>query len=476
MIKFGTDGWRAIMDREFTVDRVAMVAQAIANYLVERNLGSRVIVVGYDTRRNSRLYAETAASVLCGNNIAVLLPVRDLPTPVVAYTIKYRGLGGGIMLTASHNPPAYNGIKFIPETAMPALPVVTDAIERNIGILTLESVKKIELQEAKSRGLLLEFDAFQDYRKHVLGLVDTALIRNAGLRIVHDALFGTSRSYLPTLLSDAGCEVIEIHNWADPVFGGMEPNPEERFLGKLKRVVVERGANFGVANDGDADRIGVVDEHGTYIHPNVVFSLLASYLAGRVKRKGAIVRSIATTHLVDRIAESHGLELIETPVGFKWLAKAMIEKNGLIAGEESGGVCFSGHVAEKDGLLTALFLAEMIAANGKPLSQLVLDLKKRYGDLFFDRISIAFQEEKMPKLIERLKLQVPREIAGLEVVDISTLDGLKLTLKGGAWLLIRPSGTEPVVRIYGEAASAEILNKILAEGKRFVMEGVDRGI
>jgi len=204
----------------------------------------------------------------------------------------------------------------------------------------------------------------------------------------------------------------------------------------------------------------------------LVFSLLASYFACK-PLKGAIVRSIATTHLVDRIAESHGLELIETPVGFKWLAKVMIEKNGLIAGEESGGVCFRGHIVEKDGLLTGLFLAEMVATAKKSLSRLIRDLKERYGDLFFDRIAIAYQVEKRHKLIEKLKLQVPREIAGLEVMHINTLDGLKLILKGNAWLLIRPSGTEPVVRIYGEAASEEILNKILAEGTRFVMEGVD---
>ncbi|MEM2991341.1 MAG: phosphoglucomutase/phosphomannomutase family protein, partial [Halobacteria archaeon] len=197
------------------------------------------------------------------------------------------------------------------------------------------------------------------------------------------------------------------------------------------------------------------------------------YVAGTASSsEGDIVRSIATTHLADKIAEAHGIGLIETPVGFKWLAKAMIEKNGLIAGEESGGVCFRGHVAEKDGLLTALFLAEMIAAAKKPLSQLVLDLKKRYGDLFFGRISVGFQTREIQRLIEKLKLQVPREIAGYEVVSISTLDGLKLTLKDGAWLLIRPSGTEPVVRIYGEAASVEILNKILAEGRQLV-EGVD---
>ncbi len=469
MIKFGTDGWRAIMDCEFTVERVALVAQAIADYLIQRGFGSREVIVGYDTRRNSRIYAETVCSVLSGNNIRILLPKRDIPTPLVAFTIMDRRLGGGIMITASHNPPEYNGIKFIPEKGAPALPGVTDAIERNIR--SSSSVRKIEFQDARTCGLVAEFDPFHKYRRHIIEMVDVSSIRNTRMKIVHDALFGTSRGYLPSLLKDAGCEVVEINNYEDAFFGGGQPNPDEKYLGKLRASVVEHSANFGVANDGDADRIGVVDEYGNFISSNMVFSLLADYFASKKGlEKGAIIRSVATTHMVDRIAESHGLELVETPVGFKWLAKAMFEKDGLIAGEESGGACFRGHVAEKDGLLTALFLAEMVAASKKSLSHLLLDLKEKYGGLFFGRIGVEYPANKLKGIVEKLKMRTPESIAGLRVTNVNTLDGLKLTLEDGSWLLIRPSGTEPLIRIYCEATGNRNLEKILAEGKKFLME------
>ncbi|MGI9953201.1 phosphoglucomutase/phosphomannomutase family protein [Moorellaceae bacterium AZ2] len=462
-IKFGTDGWRAITADEFTFANVRHVAQAVADYLLETT-SNRQVVIGYDHRFLAEHFAAAAAEVLAGNGFTVLFPEKALPTPVTAYAIKAHGTAGALMFTASHNPPEYNGVKFIPAYAGPATPEITGAIEKRLG--GPSTIRRKELAAARQEGLVRTFDPKESYLHHLLSLVDGEAIRGARLRVVVDPLYGAGTGYLETLLTSLGCEVKVMHNWRDPLFGGKLPDPCARVLEELAARVKEEGAHLGLALDGDADRFGVVDADGSYITANQVLFLVLAHLVEGKGLRGLVARTVATTHLLDRLAGAHGLEVEETPVGFKYIGQALLHKGCILGGEESGGLSIRGHIPEKDGILAAALVTEIRAEYGRPLKEVLSGLMGRYGPLFSERLDLHVTPETKERVLKQLSSYEPKELGGQTVTGRLTVDGLKLLMADGSWALIRPSGTEPLFRLYVEAPSNESLHRLQQEIRR----------
>jgi len=448
-IAFGTDGWRATLD-EFTDDRVRMVAGAVATHL-DREGVEGAVGIGYDARETSRGFAESVAGVLRANGRDVLLPERDCPTPLLAWAIVDRGLAGGVMITASHNPPEYNGVKFIPEDGAPALPTVTESIEAGLG-------EPDPLPEAEW-GTVEGADFVAPHAEQARSLVDADL---SGLTVAYDAMHGSGRGVTDALLESAGATVERVRCERDPEFGGTPPEPSEEYLGPLIDAV-EAGADLGVANDGDADRIAVVTDRGV-LDANLFFAALYDYLLE--SDAGPAVRTVSTTFLIDRIAEAHGQTVAETPVGFKWVADAMAEHDALAGGEESGGFSVRGHVREKDGVLMGLFAAAMEAA--EPIDDRVDRLRAEYGAIYQDRVSVDCPDAEKARVIGAIGEALPDSIAGVAVEDVNDADGYKALLADGSWLLVRPSGTEPKLRIYAEAGSEDRVAGLLEAGRGIV--------
>ncbi len=462
-IKFGTDGWRAVMCDTFTFTNVRLVVQAIAGYLRAHYPAEKGVLVGYDSRFLAERFADEAARVLAANGIRALVTAEDAPTPVVAHAVTVRKAAGALMFTASHNPPEYNGLKFIPDYGGPAAPEITREIEERLEeVLSRGQVHQLSREEANDRGLIEKIDPRPDYLRHLSGLVDFGLIRNAGLRVIYDPMYGTGRHYLGQILADAGCQVRVIHGQRDPLFGGLNPEPTEEQLAELIGLVKGGEADLGLATDGDADRFGVIDSQGRYITPNQVISLLLAHLANKGE-KGGVVRTVATTHLIDRLAAKYGLAAYETPVGFKHVCQLMREKPILIGGEESGGLSVGRHIPEKDGILACLLVAELRAAAKKPLTQILGELMREVGASFSRRIDVHLPEERKRAVIDKLKANPPRELGGQAVTGVSAIDGVKVSLEDGSWFLARPSGTEPLLRIYVEAGNEDLLQRRIAE-------------
>lgn len=460
-IKFGTDGWRAIMAREFTFDNVKIVTQAIARYILAHGMAERGVVIGYDNRFLSEHFAGAAGEVLAGNGIPVFITNRATPTPATAFAVKHRGAAGAVMLTASHNPPEYNGIKFIPEYAGPALPYITDELERYVNELAeTGTYKELDLAKGKEKGLVHYIDPFEDYVAHLKTVVDMDGIRQAGLQVVVDPMFGAGIGYLDRVLMDAGCRVEVIHGYRDALFGGSMPEPSAKVLTELRERVVAGGAHLGLAMDGDADRFGIIDRDGSYINANQVLYLLYRHLIKNRGIKGPVARSVATTHMLDKIAAAHGLAVDETPVGFKYIGESMMKKGSVLGGEESGGLSITGHIPEKDGILAAVLIAELVAAEKKSLGEILADLDREYGALLSERLDIHCTQEIKERVLADLQELAPPEIAGLAVNKVNAIDGKKIVLADGSWLLIRASGTEPLFRIYVETDSTEKLRQI----------------
>ncbi|HBT47831.1 MAG TPA: phosphoglucomutase [Peptococcaceae bacterium] len=459
-IKFGTDGWRAITADEFTFFHVRQVAQAVADYLLETT-SNRQVVIGYDHRFLAEHFASAAAEVLAGNGFTVLFPPQALPTPVTAYAIKTYGAAGALMFTASHNPPEYNGVKFIPAYAGPATPDITGAIEKRLG--ESPAVRRKELAAARQEGLVRSLDPRETYFDHLLSLVDGSSIRQAGLKVVVDPLYGAGIGYLETLLASLGCEVKVLHNWRDPLFGGKLPDPSAAVLEELAARVKEEGAHLGLALDGDADRFGVVDADGSYLTANQVLFLVLAHLVEGKGLRGPVARTVATTHLLDRLAGAYGLRVEETPVGFKYIGQALLHKGCILGGEESGGLSIRGHIPEKDGILAALLVAEARARYGRPLKEVMSELMERYGPLFSERLDLPVTPSAKERVLKELTSFEPEELGGHPVAGRSTVDGLKVVLADGSWALLRPSGTEPLFRLYVEASSKEKLRRLQEE-------------
>ncbi len=461
-IKFGTDGWRAIMAEEFTFPNVRLVAFAIAKYVKDSQKASKGVVIGYDTRFLSDKFAETCARVLLGADIKVILLERDAPTPVTAFTVVNRNAAGAIMLTASHNPPYYNGIKFIPEYGGPASPQITAQIESNLlTIMPNEKILEKSIEKGIAEKMLEKVEPSEDYFKKITELVDFETIRKSKMSVAYDPIYGTGRNYVDALLVRNNIDVRVIHNMRDPLFGGGMPEPSVEYLSQLTSIVKDNKLALGLATDGDADRFGVIDSLGVYMTPNQLISIIFLHLIKRRKFQGAVVRSIATTHLIDRIAEKFDIPVYETPVGFKYICEKMLAENIIIGGEESGGLSILGHIPEKDGILANLLACEVAAIENKPLSIVYKNLLDEYGEVYTDRINIHLKsEEQKNSIMHKLKIDPPSFIMNVKVNSINDIDGYKFLLKDGSWVLVRASGTEPVLRIYIEGTSKDMLRKL----------------
>lgn len=460
-IKFGTDGWRAVIADEFTFANVAKVAQAIADYYQTQPDKEKGLVVGYDARFLSKEFAQEMVEVLAGNGIFVILSSEDIPTQSISFVIEARELAGGAIVTASHNPPKFNGIKIRASFGGSAPTQVTERIEALLG---KHKVRKLSLKEAGKKGLIKIEDLTGGYLKKVESFLDKDLIRKAHLRIVHDSMFGVGDGFIEKLLAKSECEVITIHHKYNPGFGGLNPEPIEKNLEDLKRKVREVGAALGIATDGDADRVGVVDDKGRYLTPHQVFSLLLLYLVEERKMRGGVVKTVSLGYQPERIAREFALSLDEVPVGFKYVCHKMQEKDILLGGEESGGYGFRDYLMERDGILSSLLFVEMVTKIDKPLSLILNNMEDRFGASFFKRIDFEEVGVSKPKMIKKLLSSAPSSLGGVPLREIKTIDGIKFIMKDDSWLLIRPSGTEPKVRVYAEATNEAGLNRIIEEG------------
>jgi phosphoglucomutase len=464
MIKFGTSGWRGVIGEDFTFEKVRVATQGIANYLRKTGQKGTGVLVAYDTRFLSEKFASEAAKTLAFNGIRAFLCTRDVPTPCAAYETVRRKALGAINFTASHNPPEYNGLKFSTSTGAPALPEVTRAIEREIHAVE-ERNEPLDIYE--KRELIEEIDPKDRYLEGLRQKIDVDVIRDSGIRIAIDALYGTSRDYLDYFLLESGVEVKIIHNYRDPYFGGFSPECNEKNLGELRKIVSADKFDVGLATDGDADRFGIVDERNRFVSANTIIALLALYMKRERKIPGGLARTVATTHLLDVIARKLDVACYETPVGFKYIGELILQDLVALGGEESAGLSIRGHLPEKDGVLACLLVAEMLARTRKTLTQLTDEMHREFGPYFSKRYDLKLTPALREKLAARLA-NPPSEMAGLTVRDVNTTDGVKLIFDENTWLLFRSSGTEPVARIYAEACSPKDLKRLLDAGKKFV--------
>lgn len=463
-IKFGTDGWRAIIARDFTFENCRIVTQGIASYINSKNLTKKGIVIGYDNRFMSEDFARECAQVMAGNGIKVYLLKKATPTPVTAFAIREVDASGAIMLTASHNPPEYNGIKFIPEYAGPALPDVTDVIEEQVNKVKEQGkIYELCVNEAIKLELFKEIEVNAQYTNHLWKIIKPEFFKLRPLKVVIDPMYGVGIGYLEKMLSELGCEVRTINNYRDPLFGGAMPEPTDYWLGDLKRAVVSYNADIGLATDGDADRFGIIDKNGEFVSANRFMYILLDHLLKTRAYKGPVARSIATTHMLDKIAKKNGLAIIETPVGFKYVGECLREKGCILGGEESGGLSVFGHIPEKDGILACLLAVELLAYTGKSMAELTAELEEEYGAIISERLDIKVDVMAKEKITAKLNDYIPRTIAGITVDHHSTLEGNKIVLEDGSWVLIRSSGTEPLFRIYVETNSEAQLREIQCE-------------
>lgn len=473
-IRFGTDGWRAVIAEQFTMENVRIVAQAIATYTIENQLQEQGIIVGHDTRFMGRAFAKEVASVLAANGISSYLVNEPTPTPVVAFGVKHFATSGAVMITASHNPPHYNGIKYIPDYAGPATNQITTRLEQLIHeVMQSHKVKQVRLEEAAAKRKLQYIYLRPHYEAHLRRMIRFDVLKEANLHFVVDPMHGAGIGYVSSILKEHGLRVSTIRDFEDPMFGGELPEPNEKHLTELKEEIRHLGADIGLANDGDADRFGVVDANGRYVPPNQVLALLAHHLVKNRGQTGRIVRTVATTHLLDRIAKQNGLVSVETPVGFKYIGSEMMAGDVLIGGEESGGCSIIGHIPEKDGILTNLLIAEMCAWEKKGIGQILLELHQEYGNLFSTRLDLKTRENT--EWLTRIKEKPPAHIGPYPVRRVDQKDGIKLLLDKEQWLLIRPSGTEPLVRIYCEAGSDEELELLKETVADWFAELIDEG-
>jgi len=462
-IHFGTSGWRAIIAEDFTFANVKRACQAIAMYLRHHSLQKKGVVIGFDNRFHSEVFAELAARVLTGNNVRVFMVPEPVPTPALAVEIRKRDAGGGINFTASHNPAEYHGLKFSTGDGAPALPEVTAAIEA-----FLQEVKKVEmmdLEEAEQKKLYSTISVKENYFATLREIVDFEAIRKAQLKIGYDPLYGVGMGYLDQLLKEEGIEVMMLHDWRDPFFGGKSPEPDVEQLAELKELVLNNSLNIGISNDGDADRFGILDEKGRYLSSNQVLVLLALHLIKHKKKSGSIVRTLATTHLLDKIAAAFEREPYEVPVGFKYIGELILKREIVIGGEESGGLSIGGHIPEKDGILACLLCLELLAYEQKPISQILAEIYQTYGYFYNDRIGVQLTPEFKETIRDILAHEHPKTLMKQKIEKFDTRDGLKMTLANGNWLLIRFSGTEPKARVYAEAGSETEMKMLLEEGK-----------
>ncbi len=477
-IHFGTDGWRAVISDTFTFDNLRILAQAIADAVSSDHWDKsgnggqtpdpKKIVVGFDTRFLSDRYAGEVARVLAGNGFTVLLANSDAPTPAISFAVKHHCAIAGIMITASHNAPRYNGVKLKGAFGGSALSEQCRRVE--IYITDNEHQARgpnlMDFKKAREANLIQKFNPLPAYFDHLRTLINTDVISENPQRLVVDAMYGSGRGVIKSFLQGTGCEVAEIRGEMNPGFGSVHPEPIAKYLGPLASAVSSGMGNFGVVTDGDADRIGAMDERGTFVDPHKIFALSLQYLVEKRGWSGAVVRTVSTTRMIDRLAKRYGLKLYETPVGFNHIADHMMSEDVLIGGEESGGISFKGHIPEGDGPAMGLLLVEMIAASGKTLNGMVNDLLNDVGPAFYERTDLRLSRPvAKAEMTGFLTKQAPAEIGTEKVIEISQQDGIKYIMSDDSWLLIRPSGTEPVLRVYAEGRSQEMVKALLEYGE-----------
>ena len=452
-IKFGTDGWRAIIGDEFSFDNVRLCAQGISNYLLITEDIPDPVIIGYDTRFGSERFAQAIAEVLYGNGIPVILCDGPAPTPVVSYNLIYRECSSGIVVTASHNPMEWNGIKFKPGYGGSASPEIVSQIEDEISKLKSEvDIIQGSLTKAVQEGMIEVYDPDPPYLNHIAGKIDLKEIRNAGINVVVDSMHGAGAGYLSQLLSGGTTKIFEIRDEVNPSFPNMtQPEPIDDNLAPLKNAIQDHNADVGIAMDGDADRLGLVDEYSEYISTLHAFALITLHTLENLNQEGPIVKSITMTSMIDTLARKHNLPVFETPVGFKYLGQVMMEEDAILAGEESGGYGFKGHIPERDGILSGLMILDMMTKTGKNPSELISDLESEVGPHHYDRQDIELAQLNRAQIEETLKTKKPRSIANLSVTEVDERDGFKYFLEDGSWCLIRFSGTEPLIRLYAES-------------------------
>lgn len=462
-IRFGTDGWRGVIAREFTFDNLSMVAQATMDYFMEQGLADRGLVVGYDRRFLSRQFAERTAEVAAGNGIRVHLTDGTAPTPAISWAVHQLQAGGGIMITASHNPPEYNGFKIKESFGGSARPSTTRAVEEVVARNNAAGrpVQALPLSEALAKGLVQYYDAADAYRRQLARYVDLEVIRAANLKIAVDPMYGAGAGFFPELLPGT----VEIHSDSNPGFAGRPPEPTPDHLIELAELVKRGGFRAGLALDGDADRIGAIDENGEFFSSHMIFTVILRHLLERRGMRGGVVKTVSTTRMVDLLCEKFSLELFETPIGFKHICELMLDNDILMGGEESGGLGVKGHIPERDGILLGLLLLEAMALSGKGLRQLLNEIMDDIGHFFYRRLDLPIDNGAKEQLIATLRTGGIGEIAGKTVARENFRDGFKYIFSDGAWLLIRPSGTEPVLRLYSEAESLEVVEELLTAGR-----------
>ncbi|MDI6693155.1 MAG: hypothetical protein QMD76_07620 [Anaerosomatales bacterium] len=456
-IRFGTDGWRAVIADGFTYENLRRVADAAGRVFAEDRPGG-VIIVGYDTRFEAGAFAQAAAEVLAAHGLKVRVSDRPLPTPALCWSVAHSEAAGGVMLTASHNPAKYLGFKLRMEDGGASPVSFTDRVEAAL---------RDEAPDA--RGKFETVDLVGPYVEALRSFVDADAVRAAGLRVVVDPLYGAGQGYLAETLTALGVEVTEIHGERNPGFGGLHPEPIPPHIDAMRRAVADGGFDAGFATDGDADRIGACDRTGAFVNPHRILALVTRHLVEGRGMRGRVVKTLSTSVLVDRIAQHLGLEVATTPVGFKWIYEQMVAGGVLIGGEESGGIGIPEHVRERDGLLMALLLAEMMGKRRMGLGELVEDLLAVTGPMEYLRRDLALAQEAKDAFVARMPSLAPDAIAGLPVKAVVRDDGVKFLLPDDAWLLLRTSGTEPLVRIYAEAPNAGVVDELLAAGERLVL-------
>ena len=465
-IRFGTSGWRAIIADEFTFANVRRVTRAICRHLRESGADEGgTLVVGYDTRFMGEKFAEICVEELSAEGFGALVCDRPTPTPTISHAIRHRGAAGAINFTASHNPPEYNGMKFSTADGAPALPEVTKRVE---AFIAESAGAETEARGAGGATASESYDPRPTYIADLESKVRFDLIAKAGGRYAYDPLWGTGRGYLDYALRKHGLEVETIHDWRDVLFGGRSPEPDSEHLDELREVMRRNGCALGLATDGDGDRFGVLDADGTFITPNTLIPLLFDYLTESRGWTTGVARSVATSNLVDRVAAARDLPLYETPVGFKFIGELIIQDKITLGGEESAGMSIRGHYPEKDGIIACLLAAEAVAARGASLTEQLEALYARVGRLEGARVGVRLTPEIVRELPERLSRE-PETIGGRRVERVNRVDGVKFIFADGSWLLMRPSGTEPLVRIYAESESKQDLEVLLENGRQFLL-------
>jgi alpha-D-glucose phosphate-specific phosphoglucomutase len=477
-IHFGTDGWRAVIADTFTFENLRLLSQGVADAVSAGDWGGgvngsdfdpKLMVIGFDTRFLSDRFAVEVARVLAGNGFRVMLTHADVPTPVVSHAVKYNRAAGGVMITASHNAPRYNGVKLKAAYGGSALPeqcrrvelFLTDNEERAHG------PNLMEYEAAVKAGLIQRFSPTPAYYEHLRTLINFDVIAHTPQRLVVDSMYGSGRGVIKGILQGTGCEVFEIRGEMNPGFGGVHPEPIGKYLGPTASAIAAGHGQFAVVTDGDADRTGAVDGRGQFVDPHKIMALCLKYLVEKRGWRGSVVKTVSTTRMINRLAARYGLPCYETPVGFNHIADRMLTEEVLIGGEESGGISIKGHIPEGDGILMGLLLLELVADAGMPLEELVADLLKDVGPAHYARKDLRLARPmSKAAMTKRLTENAPASIGGVKVAQVETLDGVKYVMADDAWLLIRPSGTEPVLRVYAEAGREEMVAALLAFGQQ----------